>query len=68
MYIWLNFGFRLVTTSLYWKRLSIFLKWGTGMLNSSWIPYISNQSNPMLQNQTAVIQFEFVFITYNLSN
>ena len=49
MYMWLNFGFRLVTTSLYWKRLSIFLKWGTGMLNSSWIPYISNQSNPMLQ-------------------
>ena len=54
-----------IQTSYYFFILETtehFLKWGTGMLNSSWIPYISNQSNPMLQNQTAVIQFKFVSI------
>ena len=60
-----------IQTSYYFFILEMtehFFEKGTGMLNSSWIPYISNQSNLMLQNQTAVIQFEFVSITYNLSN
>ena len=39
--------------------------WREVLLNSSWIPYILNQSNPMMQNQTAEVQF--VSITYNLN-
>ena len=47
------------------KTVSIFLKWGIAMLNSLWIPYVSNPSNHMKQKQKAGIQF--VSITYNLN-
>ena len=47
------------------KIVSIFSKWGIAMLNSSWIPYVSNPSNHVRQKQKAGIQL--VSITYNLN-